>query len=94
MKIIIDNRVNDPKSPIITINTKYCTDIYSFKKAMELAVKLDGYSERDINTIFGRDDTEYNAVLLRQYDEPMPYDVKVAATKYNIPMTENICKNV
>lgn len=85
MKIIIDNRVNDPKSPIITINTKDCTDIYSLKKAMELAVKLDGYCEQDINTIFGRE----NVVTLNQYNEPMPYNVKVAATKYNIPMTEN-----
>ena len=85
MRIIIDNRVNEPKSPIITINTKYCTDIYSFKKAMELAVKLDGYCEQDINTIFGRE----NVVTLNQYNEPMPYNVKVAATKYNIPMTEN-----
>ena len=85
MKIIIDNRVNEPKSPIITINTKNCTDIYSLKKAMELAVKLDGYCEQDINTIFGRE----NVVTLNQYNEPMPYNVKVAATKYNIPMTEN-----
>ena len=85
MRIIIDNRVNEPKSPIITINTKNCTDIYSLKKAMELAVKLDGYCEQDINTIFGRE----NVVTLNQYNEPMPYDVKVAATKYNIPMTEN-----
>lgn len=90
MKIIIDNRVNESKSPIITINTKNCTDIYSLKKAIELAVKLDGYCEQDINTIFGRE----NVVSPKQYDEPMPYDVKVAATKYNIPMTENICKNV
>ena len=90
MKIIIDNRVNESKSPIITINTKNCTDIYSLKKAIELAVKLDGYCEQDINTIFGRE----NVVSPKQYDEPMPYDVKVAATKYNISMTENICKNV
>ena len=85
MRIIIDNRVNEPKSPIITINTKNCTDIYSLKKAMELAVKLDGYCEQDINTIFGRE----NVISLKQYNEPMPYNVKVAATKYNIPMTEN-----
>lgn len=90
MKIIIDNRVNEPKSPIITINTKDCTDIYSLKKAMELAVKLDGYCEQDINIMFCRE----NVVSSKQYNEPMPYDVKVAATEYSIPMTENICKNV
>ncbi len=55
MKIIIDNRINDPKSPIITIDTTPCTDLYSLSKTIELALKLEGYDEKAIDTIFGRE---------------------------------------
>jgi len=53
MKIIIDNRINDTKSPIVTIDTTPCTDLYSLRKALELALKLEGYDEKAIDTIFG-----------------------------------------
>ena len=55
MKIIIDNRINDPKSPIITIDATPCTDLYSLSKTIELALKLEGYDEKAIDTIFGRE---------------------------------------
>lgn len=55
MKIIIDNRINDPKSSIITIDTTPCTDLYSLRKAIEIALKLEGYNDEAIDTIFGRE---------------------------------------
>jgi hypothetical protein len=80
MKFIIDNRVNDPKSPIITIDTTPCTDLYSLRKVIEIALKLEGYNDEAIDTIFGRErvvssksetftsnDTEYNDILVNKY---------------------------
>ena len=55
MKIIIDNRINDPKSPIITIDATHCTDLYSLRKTIELALKLESYNDEAIDTIFGRE---------------------------------------
>ena len=81
MKIIIDNRINDPKSPIITIDATSCTDLYSLSKTIELALKLEGYDEKAIDTIFGREsivlpksetfisnNTEYNGNLTNKQD--------------------------
>lgn len=80
MKIIIDNRINDPKSSIITIDTTPCTDFYSLRKAIETALKLEGYDEKAIDTVFGREsivssksetftsnDTEYNDILVNKH---------------------------
>lgn len=53
MKIIIDRNTPDSRqSSIVTIDTKHCHYPYAIKEAIELALKLDGYSKETISEVF------------------------------------------
>lgn len=52
MKIII-NRKLENETPKVTIDTKDCHYPYAIKDALEMALKLDGYSQETINEVFG-----------------------------------------
>lgn len=54
MKIIIDRSNEERQSPITTIDTKTCHYPYAIREAIELALKLDGYTEDTIDEVFGR----------------------------------------
>ena len=55
MKIIINNNNADSRqSAIVEIDTKHCTYPYAIRKAFELALKLDGYTENTIDDVFNR----------------------------------------
>jgi hypothetical protein len=54
MKIIIDRSDEERQSPIVTIDTKTCHYPYAIREAIELALKLDGYSPEMIDEVFGK----------------------------------------
>ena len=87
MKIIIDNRINDPKSPIITIDATPCTDLYSLSKTIELALKLEGYDEKAIDTIFGRE-----SVTSATRCGVISTEITSLVAEYNGNLTNNISK--
>lgn len=49
MKIIIDRSDEERQSPIITIDTTTCHYPYAVREAIELALKLDGYTQEMMN---------------------------------------------
>ncbi len=55
MKIIIDqNHPTGTQSAIVTIDTSTCFYPYAIKKAIKLALELDGVTQEAINEIFGK----------------------------------------
>jgi len=54
MKIIIERNQSDSQTPIVTINTETCHHPYAIKKAIELALEIDGHTEQTIDEVFGR----------------------------------------
>jgi hypothetical protein len=51
--IITINRTNEQRqTAIVTIDTKSCTYPYAIREALELALKLDGYSNYTIDEVF------------------------------------------
>lgn len=56
MKIIIDNNTSDSRqSAIVEIDTKHCNYPYAIQEALELALKLDRYSQETINAVFNKE---------------------------------------
>ena len=55
MKIIIDRNTPDSKQfAVVEIDTKYCHYPFAIRESIELALKLDGYSEETIDEVFCR----------------------------------------
>jgi hypothetical protein len=54
MKITIDRTNEQRQTPIVIIDTKSCNYPYAIREALELALKLDGYTDNTINEVFGR----------------------------------------
>ena len=55
MKIIIDRNTPDSRqSAVVEIDMKYCHYPYAIRESIELALKLDGYSEETIDEVFCR----------------------------------------
>ena len=55
MKIIIDRNTPDSKQfAVVEIDTKYCHYPFAIRESIELALKLDGYSEETIDEVFFR----------------------------------------
>jgi hypothetical protein len=53
--IITINRTNEERqTAIVTIDTKSCNYPYAIREAIELALKLDGYSNNTIDEVFER----------------------------------------
>jgi len=53
--IITINRTNEERQiAIVTIDTKSCNYPYAIREALELALKLDGYSNDTIDEVFER----------------------------------------
>ena len=52
MKIEINRNYDETQSAIITIDTKTCIYPYAIRNAIELALKLDGFSKETIQEIF------------------------------------------
>jgi hypothetical protein len=53
--IITINRTNEERqTAIVTIDTRSCNYPYAIREALELALKLDGYSNNTIDEVFGR----------------------------------------
>jgi hypothetical protein len=51
--IITINRTNEERqTAIVTIDTKSCNYPYAIREALELALKLDGYSNYTIGEVF------------------------------------------
>jgi hypothetical protein len=51
--IITINRTNEQRqTAIVTIDTKSCNYPYAIREALELALKLDGYSNYTIDEVF------------------------------------------
>jgi hypothetical protein len=54
MKITIDRTNEERQRPIVTIDTKSCKYPSAIREALELALKLDGFTDNTINEVFGR----------------------------------------
>jgi hypothetical protein len=55
MKIIVDrNHEEGRQSAVVTLDTKNCHYPYAIREAIELALKLDGYTKETINEVFYR----------------------------------------
>jgi hypothetical protein len=54
MRITIDKTNEERQTPIVTIDTKSCKYPYAIRESIELALKLDGYSDNTIDEVFGR----------------------------------------
>jgi len=55
MKIIIDRNTPDSRqSAVVEIDMKHCYYPYAIRESIELALKLDGYSEDTIDEVFCR----------------------------------------
>lgn len=52
MKITINRTNEERQMAIITIDTKSCNYPYAIREALELALKLDGYSNDTIDEVF------------------------------------------
>jgi hypothetical protein len=53
--IITINRNNEERqTAIVTIDTKSCNYPYAIREALQLALKLDGYSNNTIDEVFER----------------------------------------
>jgi hypothetical protein len=53
--IITINRTNEERqTAIVTIDTRSCNYPYAIREALELALKLDGYSNNTIDEVFER----------------------------------------
>jgi hypothetical protein len=52
MKIIIDRSNEERQQPIVTIDTNNCHYPYAVRKAIELALELDGYTQSTIKEVF------------------------------------------
>jgi hypothetical protein len=56
MKIIIDNNTSDSRQfAIVEIDTKHCNYPYAIREALELALKLDRYSQETISAVFNKE---------------------------------------
>ena len=53
MKIEINRNNEESESAIVVIDTKTCNYPYAIRNAIELALKLDGYTKETIQEIFG-----------------------------------------
>jgi hypothetical protein len=54
MKITINRTNEERQTAIVTIDTKSCNYPYAIREALELALKLDGYSNDTIDEVFQR----------------------------------------
>jgi hypothetical protein len=54
MKITIDRTNEERQTPIVTIDTKSCKYPNAIREALELALKLDGYTDNTIDEVFER----------------------------------------
>ncbi len=52
MKIIIERNQSERQTPIVTIDTKTCHYPYAIRKAIKLALEIDGYTKETINEVF------------------------------------------
>jgi len=52
MKIIIDRNEEEGQKAIVTIDTKNCHYAYAIRSSLELALRLDGYTEETIDDVF------------------------------------------
>jgi hypothetical protein len=55
MIITIKTKDVETQKPIVTIDTETCHYPHSIRKALELALQLDGYTEETINNVFNRE---------------------------------------
>jgi len=69
MKIIINNNHNDDsrESAIVEINTKHCNYPYSIRESLELALKLDGYTQETINKVFNQENEDAKKNVSEEY---------------------------
>lgn len=54
MKIIVERNQDERQTPIVTIDLKTCHYPYAIREAIELALKLDGYTNEAVDEVFGR----------------------------------------
>jgi len=52
MKIIIKKTPNKEQSSTVTIDVKKCYSVYAIRKALELALDLEGYPKDTIKDVF------------------------------------------
>ncbi len=62
MKITINRNQEDRQSAAVEIDTSTCHYPYAIREAIELALKLDGYTESVINEVFNRGCTQKTAI--------------------------------
>jgi hypothetical protein len=55
MIITVDNSNTERQQAVVTIDTKHCIYPYAIREAIEVALRLDGYSEECIDSVFGRE---------------------------------------
>jgi hypothetical protein len=69
MKIIINNNHNSDsrESAIVEINTKHCNYPYSIRESLELALKLDGYTQETINKVFNQENEDAKKCVSEEY---------------------------
>jgi hypothetical protein len=66
MRIIIDRTNEERQTPIVTIDTKSCNYPNAIREALELALKLDGYTDNTIDEVFGRNQDSKKEVTNEQ----------------------------
>ena len=69
MKITINNNNNSDsrESAIVEINTKHCHYPYSIRESLELALKLDGYSQETISKVFNQENEDAKKIVSEEF---------------------------
>ena len=89
MKIIINNNNNSDsrESAIVEINTKHCHYPYSIRESLELALKLDGYSQETISKVFNQENEDAKKIVSEEFQAKLDHYFPELATSRTITTT-------
>jgi hypothetical protein len=89
MKIIINNNNNSDsrESAIVEINTKHCHYPYSIRESLELALKLDGYSQETISKVFNQENEDAKKIVSEEFQAKLDHYFPELATSRTITKT-------
>ena len=89
MKITINNNNNSDsrESAIVEINTKHCHYPYSIRESLELALKLDGYSQETISKVFNQENEDAKKIVSEEFQAKLDHYFPELATSRTITKT-------
>jgi len=92
MKIIINNNHNDDsrESAIVEINTKHCNYPYSIRESLELALKLDGYTQETINKVFNQENEDAKKCVSEEFQAKLDHFFPELSKSRTITATNTI----